>query len=193
MKKPENQPTLRTERLCLRPLRMTDAEIVQRYVGDARVAGMMTTIPHPYPPKAAEEWIATQEERTEMTFAITRAEIDELVGVIGISPEPNGLIAEIGFWIAVPFWGNGYCTEAAREILRFCFEDLELQRVCGVHFAGNEASGQVQRKIGMRHEGVQRWGMSRFGVLKDRECYGIILPDWEVFLPRPKGRDGDAE
>ena len=115
----------------------------------------------------------------EMPFAIARRESDDLVGAIGVQPESNGLIAEIGFWVGRPFWGRGYCTEAAREILRYCFEELALQRVFAGHFAGNGASGRVQEKIGMKREGCQRWGSSRFGELKDLVLYGIIRPDWE--------------
>lgn len=170
---------MKTERLCLRPLRITDAEIVQEYAGDARIAKMTTQIPHPYPPMAAEEWISMRSEGPDLTFAVTLAEGGALVGMMGIHPAPDGLRAEIGFWIAVPHWGHGYCTEAAREILRFCFEELGFERVSACHMAGNEASGKVQRKIGMRHEGVQRWGLARFGTLVDRVCYGIIRPEWQ--------------
>ena len=114
-----------------------------------------------------------------MAFAIADRDSNELIGAIGVHPEDNGLAAEIGFWIGVPFWGRGYCTEAAREILRHCFEDLGLQRVHAGHFTENVASGRVQQKIGMRKEGLLRWGAVRFGELKDLVKYGIVRPDWD--------------
>lgn len=180
MTNPERLPALETGRLRLRPLTIEDAPRIQQYASDPSVALMTSQIPHPYPEGAAEDWIATRHEGGAVTLGITLRENDELIGVIGIHPESNGLIAEIGFWIGKPFWGRGYCTEAAREILRYCFEDLGLQRVFAGHFAGNEASGRVQEKIGMCNEGVQRWGIARFGELKDRVGYGIIKPDWEA-------------
>jgi RimJ/RimL family protein N-acetyltransferase len=187
MNRPSEQPTLETARLRLRPLRPTDAPRIREYAGDLRVAEMTSLIPHPYPEHAAEEWIVRCTAGDDIAFAIARRETDELVGAIGVHPEPNGLIAEIGFWIGVPFWGRGYCTEAAREILRFCFEDLGLQRVHAGHFAGNEASGRVQEKIGMRREGFSPWSICRFGALKDRVIHGIIRPDWEALQGQPGG------
>lgn len=179
MKQSEEQPVLETERLRLRPLKLEDAERVQEYASDARVALTTSRIPHPYPELAAKEWLANCGKQDDFTFAITLREADDLIGVIGAHPKTHGPMAEIGFWVGVPFWGQGYCTEAAREVVRFCFEDLGLKRVYASHFAGNEASGRVQQKIGMRKEGVQRWGLARFGEVKDRVMYGIIRPEWE--------------
>ena len=177
-------PVIKLERLTLRAYTMSDAADLQRLVGDRAIADTTLSISHPYENGMAEEWIKTHaprlEDGTSVTFAVTLTESGALVGTVGLGINKSHDRAEAGYWIGVPYWGNGYCTEAAREILRFCFEELELQRVFAGHFAGNEASGHVQRKIGMRHEGVQRWGISRFGALKDRVCYGIILPEWEA-------------
>ena len=181
MKQLDKQPVLETERMRLRPLQEKDAERIQEYCGDLRIAEMTARIPHPYPEGAAAEWIELLQNRktNEIVYGLTRRNEDELLGVIGIHPTQDGYAAEIGFWIGVPHWGEGYCTEAAAEVLRFCFEDLELLRVFAGHFAGNEASGRVQQKVGMINEGTERWGIFRFGEPKDRVLYGIIRPEWE--------------
>ena len=184
MNRPDELPILETERLRLRPLNGGDAPRVQELAGDLRVAKWTSLIPHPYPDGAAEEWIGMKKPGGDLTFAVAHRETDALVGAFGIHPEPNGLIAEIGFWIGVPFWGRGYCTEAGRVVMRFCFESLELQRLFAGHFAGNEASGRVQEKLGMRREGVARWGCARFGELHDRVMYGIIRPEWQDLQQR---------
>lgn len=179
MNKLEQQPTLETERLRLRPLKLSDAPAVQEYVSDARVAEMTSQIPHPYPELGAEEWIRGHGSGEETVFARARKKDDEMIGAIGIRPESHGLAAEIGFWVGIPYWGHGFCTEAAREILRYCFEELGIQRVWAGHIAGNEASGRVQQKIGIKHEGYSPWAIFRFGEPKDRVLFGIIRPDWE--------------
>lgn len=184
----EQLPVLRTERLRLRQPRMSDAARIREYASDARVAEMTAQIPHPYPENSATEWIEVlQAERKaddEIVFAVTRKEEDELLGVVGVQPNENGYVAELGFWVGVPHWGQGYCTEAASEVLRFCFEDLALERIFAGHLVGNDASGRVQEKIGMRKEGCARWGVFRFGEPKDLVLYGIIRPDWEALQRR---------
>lgn len=172
-------PVLETERLRLRPLEERDADQVQEYCSDIRVAEMTACIPHPYPEGCALEWIRSGGPEGEITFAIALKKSDELIGVMGLHCAPEGLRAELGFWIAVPSWGKGYCTEAGREVVRYAFEETPLQRVWAGHFLGNDASGRVQEKIGLKREGFSPWGHCRLGELKDLVIYGLIRPDWE--------------
>ena len=110
MNQPEAQPTLTTERLRLRPLVAEDAELVQEYAGDLKVARWTCLIPHPYPEGAALEWIGSLGQDSNRVFAIVLASSDALIGVIGVHPEGSGKAAEIGFWLGVPHWGRGYMT-----------------------------------------------------------------------------------
>ena len=87
--------------------------------------------------------------------------------------------AELGYWVGVPYWGRGYATEAAREMLRHGFEDLKLNRIFAGVFGGNVASSNVLRKIGMQHEGTARQHFLKWGQFLDNECYGIIASDWK--------------
>ena len=178
MNQPDQQPTLETPRLRLRPLNLSDAPRIQVLAGDEDVARTTSRIPHPYPEGAAREWIEAPRMEEHTPFAIAERATDDLIGGIGFSLQEGGLIAEIGFWVGKPYWNQGFCTEAAREIVRYCFEDLGVNRVHAGHFAGNGASGRVQEKIGMRREGWQRWGVSRFGEMKDLVLYGMTRPDW---------------
>jgi ribosomal-protein-alanine N-acetyltransferase len=78
-------------------------------------------------------------------------------------PSLPGTPAHRTYWIGVPYWGKGYATEAAREAVRYAFEDLGLHRLYAAHFGSNPASGKVMRKIRMSYEGTLRghhkmWG-----------------------------------
>ncbi len=71
------------------------------------------------------------------------AETDELIGAIGLTLSKKYDHAEMGYWIGVPFWGKGYCTEAAKIVLQYGFEELKLNRIFAHHMTNNPASGKV--------------------------------------------------
>jgi hypothetical protein len=64
--------------------------------------------------------------------------------------------AEMGFWIGVDYWGQGFATEAGQAVIRFGFERLNLNRVHAHHMVRNPASGRVLEKLGMKREGALR-------------------------------------
>jgi len=180
---PEPLPTIRTERLVLRPFRQEDAPVVQRLVGAREVADTTLTIPHPYRDGEAERWIATHEEawrqRDRATFAITTA-ADGLIGAIGLHLRLPHHRAELGYWIGFPFWNRGYATEAARAILAFGFETLGLNRIHASHLTRNPASGRVMEKAGMRFEGALRQHLVRRGKLEDLNEFAILRSERAV-------------
>ena len=178
------QPTIETERLVLRPFAMEDAADVQRLAGDPAIADTTLNIPHPYPDGAAESWITTHQERWQsglgVICAITLRSTGELVGaisVLGISQQNSH--GEMGYWIGKPYWGNGYCTEAARALIRFSFATMGLHRVFAHHLARNPASGRVMAKAGMRYEGTLREHTRKADVFEDIPLYGILAGELE--------------
>ncbi|MBK1825437.1 GNAT family N-acetyltransferase [Haloferula rosea] len=179
---------LHTERLTLRPFRRDDAEAVTHWVSDHRVAEMTTLIPHPYAHTEAIDWIdrllTYDDDHPHQVFAITLRDTGELIGCIGLHRNETAPMAEFGYWLGVPFWGNGYATEALQAVLRLGFEDLGLRRIGACHFAHNPASGRVMQKAGLTHEGTQRLGAQRGNQLFDRVNYGLIDDDWMAVHPK---------
>jgi RimJ/RimL family protein N-acetyltransferase len=176
------QPTLYTERLALRPFDVRDAPDVERLAGAREVADGTLTIPHPYPKGGGEMWIATHppawEARTLATFAVVDRATDELRGAAGIMLSMPHARGELGYWIGVPFWNRGYCTEAVRALMRFGFEALDLHRLEARHFTRNPASGRVMQKLGMTLEGVHRDAFLRWDRFEDVAVYGILRDEW---------------
>lgn len=179
---PEAQPTLRTERLTLRPFELGDAADVERLAGMKEIADTTLTIPHPYPPGAAAEWIekhrSAWEKSTEITFAITETSSGDLVGVISLVISSEHRRAELGYWIAVGNWGRGYATEASEAVLDFGFDVLGLHRIDSRHFLRNPASGRVMQKLGMQYEGTQRDWAIRWDRFETLALYAILEPEW---------------
>ena len=136
------------------------------------------TIPHPYPDGAAEAWIGTHADRyargSGVVFGIERLEDGALVGAIGLEINAEMQRAELGYWIGVPYWNQGYCTESALAAVRFAFDVLGLRRVFAQHYGRNAASGQVMHKIGMRHEGTLRQHAVKWGTTDNMEVYGVL-------------------
>jgi RimJ/RimL family protein N-acetyltransferase len=184
----ESFPTVRTERLVLRAFTIGDAPKVQRLAGAREVAEMIYPIPYPYEDGVAEEWIATHrpvfEAGEALTFAVTLAEGGTLCGAIELTMNPQDANAELGYWLGVPYWGRGYATEAAREVVRYGFEELGLHRIHSGHFARNPASGRVLRKIGMSYEGIRREHRRKLGRFEDYVEYGLLAHDWRNFERR---------
>lgn len=179
----DNQPILKTERLKLRPFSLDDAPNVQKLAGDKEIARTTLLIPHPYQDGDAETWINTHKPMLEkdksVTYAIVTKDTDELIGAIGLSLSIDYNHAEMGYWIGVPYWGKGYCTEATRGILKYGFEELKLNRIYAHHMINNPASGKVMEKIGMLHEGCCRQHVKRWDEYHDIKLYGILRSDYE--------------
>jgi len=179
-----NQPTIKTERLVLRPYAMADVPAVQRIVSDREVAATTLSIPHPYPDNGAVEWLKSIDPKwndgSGAVFAITLASSGEVIGSIGLVIKPEHRHAEMGYLIARRHWGNGYVTEAAAAVLRFGFETLNLNRIFAHHMTINPASGTVMRKIGMRYEGTMRQHIIKWGEVRDIALYGITRDAYDA-------------
>ena len=173
------QPTLETARLRIRPYTQADIPDLVRLIGAREVAATTLRIPHPYTERDAKEFLDSMASGGELRFAITLLTDGRLIGGIGLRMNAPHRHAELGYWLGVPYWGQGYATEAAREMLRYGFQDLRLHRIFASHFQNNPASGRVMQKLGMRHEGCQREHVCKWDQFVDLELYGILRQEWE--------------
>jgi RimJ/RimL family protein N-acetyltransferase len=166
--------------LALRPLAFRDAPRVIEYAGHPDIAATTLHIPHPYPPEDAETFIAATHDNMQagrgFTFAL---DLDgALIGCIGLTIRPDDNLAELGYWVGVPYWGRGYTTVAARRMIAFSFEDLLLNKVFARCFVQNPASARVMQKAGMTYEGTLRQHARKAGAYYDLHCYGILRSEF---------------
>ena len=153
-------PVLVTPRLTLRAPRHGDGKAIVRLVNDRRVVENTARIPHPYFLVDAETFIAAANRQAgEATFAVVRD--DELIGMCGIDPRPDG--PEIGYWLGVPFWGRGYATEAVRAAIDHAFGALGHDMLQAAARVSNPASRRVLEKCGFQWSGV---GLYRIRAIK---------------------------
>jgi RimJ/RimL family protein N-acetyltransferase len=123
-----------------------------RLLADRRIAINTSRIPHPYRIDDAEQFIASVNRLDgEATFMIT---LDgEPIGVCGVEPREGG--PEIGYWIGVSYWGQGYVTEAARALIDHAFGELQHETLQAGARVSNPASRRVLEKCGFQWTGVR--------------------------------------
>lgn len=176
-------PQLETERLTLRQLALSDAVVIRELAGEREVAARTLNIPHPYPEGAAEDFIyGTQFDMKRgngYIFGIERKADGQFVGVVGLTINAPHSKAELGYWIGMPFWNQGYATEAAKRMIQFGFEELKLNRISANYFTNNYASRKVMDKCGMIFEGTMREHLLKWGEFKDVGFCAILREHYE--------------
>ena len=171
---------LETERLILNKHTMSDAPKVAELAGHKKIYETTLAIPHPYSEEQAVEWIKKlQSPETKIhEFAIRLKETGELIGGIGLMPTDSHPRAELGYWMGVPFWGQGFCTEAATRMLEYGFTEMERHRIMATHDIDNPASGAVMKKIGMTYEGTLRDHYYKDGKYRTNAVYSILKDEY---------------
>jgi RimJ/RimL family protein N-acetyltransferase len=176
---------VRTDRLLLRPGWIEDAPALARALGDEAIARNTAHIPWPYTVADAEAYLAADHRPHApvcLVFART-AMAPRLIGGVGLHADDQG--HELGYWIARPYWGLGFATEAASALLRTARQSLKIGPIHSGHFADNPASGRVLRKLGFRPTGrtVQRHSLARGG---PATC--VLFAEGEQAVPEPAMR-----
>ena len=136
--------------MYIRPFRQSDIGNLVKYGNNPKIAQNLTdAFPHPYTEDAGKAFIEMAMKKDPPSiFAITVD--DELVGGIGLHPQTDihRLNAELGYWLAEPFWGKGIVTAAIKEIVTYGFKNLPITRIFARPFGRNEGSKKALEKAG---------------------------------------------
>ena len=144
--------SLTTKRLLLRPWEESDAESLYKYAKSEEVGPIAGWPPHTSVENSRE--IIKNALSASETYAVILKETNEPIGCIALMIGVNSNLeisnqeGEIGYWIGVPYWGQGLIPEAVMELLRYGFEELHLTKIWSGYFEGNEKSKRVQEKCG---------------------------------------------
>jgi RimJ/RimL family protein N-acetyltransferase len=148
-------PVLETERLYLRAPRLGDAMTVAALANDKRIAENTRRLPHPYTRGDAEDFISLR-DAGGVSFLITRHD-ETIVGACGIAADHtayDGGAPEIGYWLGVKHWGQGYATEAVRALIDYAFTELDHDTLQAGARVTNPASRRILEKCGFQWTGV---------------------------------------
>ncbi|MGD1894833.1 MAG: GNAT family N-acetyltransferase [Cyclobacteriaceae bacterium] len=175
-------PVLRTNSLILRPFAQEDLPEILVLVQEREVAATTLNIPYPCTEAAIYDWFDLQLRELEagegLRWAVRLITTDELVGAMKLATHPEYESAELGYWIGKPYWGNGYASEAAQEVVRYAFSTLELNRIEAHAMVDNVGSAKVLRKLGLQEEGYHPQLIKKWGEFKDVKTYGLLREQW---------------
>jgi len=175
-------PTLLTVRLRLRPFGDADADDLFALHSSAHVLRYWDA--PPWSDRARAERFITAcrqmaEDGTGARLAVVRVADETFIGWCGVQGRnPEHRSASLGYCYTESAWGYGYATEAARELLRWSFATLDLNRVQAEVDTRNAASARVLEKLGFAREGTLRENCVVNGEVSDSWVYGLIRRDW---------------
>lgn len=166
----------------IRPWRDDDVAALARHANDREIwLNLRDAFPHPYGRADAERFLAMVSRQDPTTFFAL--EVDgEAAGGIGVSlhGDVERLTAELGYWLARPFWGRGIMSAAVAAFTRERMRVHGLVRVYALPYASNPASARVLEKAGFVCEGRMRRSVIKDGVILDQLLYACVD---EAFTP----------
>jgi RimJ/RimL family protein N-acetyltransferase len=169
-----------TQAIRLTDFRPADKDALVEYLSDWEVYRRTLRIPHPYTADDADRWLASLERTTERSglnsnWAV-RDRSGQLIGGVGLEGDAIGRShrAEIGYWLAQSFWGQGIMTAVVGAVCRHAFESLGLAKITAHVLPSNEASARVLVKNGFEQEGYFRRHFLKEGELIDTRAFGRL-------------------
>jgi RimJ/RimL family protein N-acetyltransferase len=168
-----------SDQIHLSEIRPADKGAFLEHLKEKEIYNRTLRIPYPYTEAHAKEWLARVEKSTEqhgqpVNWAI-RIAADFLIGGIGFDGLDIGKShrAEIGYWLAKPYWGRGIITAVVKAACEFAFKEWGLVKITAHVFAFNLASARVLEKCGFEQEGYLRNHFQKDGHLLDVRLYGL--------------------
>jgi RimJ/RimL family protein N-acetyltransferase len=173
----EDKDVTAQAKITLRRWRDSDLDSLVRYANNCAVwLNLRDRFPHPYTRGDAQGWIALckSEQEPVLQFAI---DLDgEAIGGVGLEKldDVHRMTAEIGYWVAEPFWGRGIATAAVIETTAYAFARFLFERIQATVFGWNPRSARVLEKAGYALEGRLRNSIFKDGRLTDSLLYARL-------------------
>jgi RimJ/RimL family protein N-acetyltransferase len=167
---------LETERLMLRRPTLADVKAITRLANDRRIAEQTRRLPHPYSHDHAIAFVrGIASEQRATVFLIENNHTP--IGVVGIDwREPEA--PELGYWLGVEHWGQGFGTEAARAPIDYTFEEFEVEHLISGARVTNPSSRNILEKCGFQWSGVELHRFEALGSSTPVDCFRLARSVW---------------
>jgi RimJ/RimL family protein N-acetyltransferase len=167
---------LETERLLLRRPTLADVKAITRLANDRRIAENTRRLPHPYSEDHAIEFVRKAASDNRGTVFLIENNFAPF-GVVGIDwREPDA--PELGYWLGVEHWGQGFGTEAARAVIDFTFEEFEVEHLVAGARVTNPSSRNILEKCGFQWSGVELHRFEALGSSTPVDCFRLARSVW---------------
>jgi RimJ/RimL family protein N-acetyltransferase len=167
---------LETDRLMLRRPTLADVKSITRLANDRRIAENTRRLPHPYLQEHAIAFVrAMADAPREAAFLIENNHTP--IGVVGIDwRQPDQ--PELGYWLGVEHWGQGYGTEAARAVIDLTFEEFDVEHLVSGARVTNPTSRNILEKCGFQWSGVELHRFEALGSSTPVDCFRLSRSVW---------------
>ena len=167
---------LETERLMLRKPTLADVKAIADLANDRRIAENTRRLPHPYSQEHAIEFVrGTADDDRGTVFLIESNFVP--IGVVGIDwRQPEA--PELGYWLGVEHWGQGFGTEAARAVIDFTFEEFDVEHLMSGARVSNPSSRNILEKCGFQWSGVELHRFEAIASSAPVDCFRLTRSVW---------------
>ncbi|WP_197320831.1 GNAT family N-acetyltransferase [Saccharomonospora sp. NB11] len=177
-------PTLRTDRLTLRPVRVADLDAIHGYLSREDVCRYL--LHEPLSRDEVKAKLVACEQRTTLEqqgdflrLAVVPDEVGAVVGDVVLDTRSvENATVELGWVFSPDVAGRGYATEAAVALRDYAFETLDAHRIVAHLHPDNTASSRLCERLGMRHEALHHADMWLKGHWEDSSVYAILRHEW---------------
>ncbi len=174
---------METGRLLLRRFTVEDAEgFFQNVTSDQEVNRFLTWPFHETVEDTKtllSEWVKRYENPERYCWAIVLKETEAVIGTIAAPTVKNRVEAvEVTYCIGSKWWGCGIVPEALQAVMKYLFEEVQVNRIEAGFDSNNPNSGRVMEKVGMQREGILRQAGRNNQGLFNLVFYGILKDDW---------------
>jgi ribosomal-protein-alanine N-acetyltransferase len=149
---------METERLILRSPELGDAQDLAAALNDFEISKNLATVPYPYTEDDAYAFVGKTTESLAKGeahgFVIRRQKDDAFIGCCGLHLKDGSY--ELGYWIAKPFWRQGYASEAAHVLVAFGFDELSAEQITAGWYHDNGISGRILYNLGFKAVRVEK-------------------------------------
>lgn len=169
-------PTLRSERLVLRPLVESDSTAMHGVFRDDRTMRYWSSPPHETIEKTRDYVVGNAQQDRWLSWAVTETG-GEALGWVVLGEHRDG-VRELGYILHRDFWGRGYAREAVTTIVEYGFRSLRLRRIFADCDPDNHGSIRILERLGFRREGHLRAEWETHIGIRDSLIFGILSAEW---------------